>query len=437
MTRRPDPSSPLSPAATPASTSPTAGSTSGQTPFRIRPERFGAIVATENPPMLAWVDRTMARKLGLADAPCWHEPLDMLPPEQRTPEALSRLPLSAPTEVHVLMTGRCQARCTYCYADSSPEASVGQSPEALRMTIDALARLGVFHLALGGGESTLRPDLFALAAYAREKGLVPNLTTSGLGMTPRLAEECRVFGQVNVSIDALGDAHRESRGDTSFGAADRALRLLLAAGVTAGINTVLSRQTFEQLPALVAYAAEVGASEVELLRLKPSGRAREIYAERRLTDEQHLRLLPEVLRLARQHRLHLKLDCSFAPMICAHAPPIEVLEAFNVLGCDAGNSLGAILPDGSVSGCSFVASSTRDGAQIDAVWASQPVLEAFRTSAARPAQPCDRCEYQSVCKGGCRAVSIFVSGRFDAPDPECPRVLAWKHTSDAAPAGRS
>lgn len=396
-------------------------------PFRIRAETFGAIVALEDPPLLAWIDRVMARRLGLHDSPLWHpDGLEQPESEQPLPEALSRLPLSAPLEVHVLMTGRCGARCTYCYADSGPDSPLGMTLEALKVIIDSLARLQVFHIALGGGESTLRPDLFELAAYAREKGLVPNLTTSGLGMTPALAQQCRIFGQVNVSIDGVGELHRDNRGDTTFKAADRALRLLLEAGISAGINTVLTRQTFEHLPELVAYAQTVGAREVELLRLKPSGRARQIYAGQRMTDEQHLKLLPEVLRLARLHRLHLKLDCSFAPMICAHEPPPEVLEAFNVLGCDAGNSLGAVLPDGSVSGCSFVSSSSQDAHEMDVAWADNAVLKAFRHAMVSPQAPCDGCTYQPICKGGCRAVSQFVTGQFGAPDPECPRVRAWE-----------
>lgn len=384
------------------------------TASRIRPESFGAIVSLEEPPLLAWVDRAMARTLGVPEQASWVGAED------------HNAALSGPTEVHILLTGRCPAKCSYCYASSSPDAEPGPDQASARRMLESLARLKVFHVALGGGESTLRDDLFELAAYARSLGIVPNLTSSGLGMTQALAERCRVFGQVNVSIDGLGELHVESRGDTSFKAADRALRSLLKAGVRAGINTVLSRQTFDALESLVAYAAEVGASEVELLRLKPTGRAREVYADRRMTDAQHLALLPKVLELARKYRIHLKLDCSFSPMICAHAPPLEVLEAFSVVGCDAGNSLGAILPDGSISGCSFVEASGRDGERLDALWTSHPVLDAFRQYPLDPPEPCRSCPYRRVCKGGCKAVSTFVTGQFAAPDPECPRVILWE-----------
>ena len=41
-------------------------------------------------------------------------------------------------------------------------------------------------------------------AAAREVGLVANLTISGAGVTPALAERMRVFGQVNLSVDGVG-----------------------------------------------------------------------------------------------------------------------------------------------------------------------------------------------------------------------------------------
>ncbi|MBI3782687.1 MAG: SPASM domain-containing protein [Deltaproteobacteria bacterium] len=40
----------------------------------------------------------------------------------------------------------------------------------------------------------------------------------------------------------------------------------------------------------------------------------------------------------------------------------------------------------------------------------------------RAEEPCRSCAYLTTCRGGCRAVALFLTGRNDAPDPECPRV---------------
>jgi hypothetical protein len=74
---------------------------------RVRPERFGALVATEEPFALISVDRVLARRLGVDGAELWREP-------SREHEPVLR----GPTEVHLAVTERCPAACTGCYADA-------------------------------------------------------------------------------------------------------------------------------------------------------------------------------------------------------------------------------------------------------------------------------------------------------------------------------
>src|SRR5436853_1377386 len=100
---------------------------------------------------------------------------------------------------------------TGCYVDATPQGAALPFSDACRI-LDELAAMGVFHVALGGGEALDLDYLFAVAEHAARVGIVPNLTTAGLGMTEALAERCRVFGQINVSVDGVGEAYRRSRG---------------------------------------------------------------------------------------------------------------------------------------------------------------------------------------------------------------------------------
>ena len=77
----------------------------------------------------------------------------------------------------------------------------------------------MFHLALGGGESALLPWLGEVAEHARARGLVPNLTTSGLygdAELERLVGWAPLFGQINVSIDGVGEDYARVRGFDGF-----------------------------------------------------------------------------------------------------------------------------------------------------------------------------------------------------------------------------
>lgn len=380
--------------------------------MKLRAEDFGAIVATDEPPALLFVDRALATELGLPHQERWERPTGHL---------------SAPTEVHLLLTRRCDAGCPRCYVNATPDGA--QRPkEEIFGWLDALAAQGVFHVALGGGESMLRDDLFAIAEHARSVGLVPNLTTSGLGMTADLAAACRIFGQVNLSLDGLGDTYRASRGYDGAATALHALDLLVAAGVPTGINFVVSRHTIGALEETAAAVAERGGNEVELLRLKPTGRAGQTYAEDRLLPEQAESLLPRVVALiAAYPALKMKVDCSFVPLLCATAPNPDTLAALGVVGCEAGNVLAAVSPEGAATACSFINDRLGSVADLTGRWDTHPVLARWRNFHTTTPEPCASCPYRLVCKGGCKAVSKFYHhGEPFHPDPECPRVVAFR-----------
>ena len=379
--------------------------------MKVRVEDFGAIVAIDDPPALLHVDPTMARALGAQGEARWASPRGWL---------------SAPTEVHVLVTERCPAGCPSCYVGATPDGPERPKEEVMR-ALQRLADAGVFHVALGGGESILREDLWEIAAYARALGLVPNLTTSGMGMTARVAERCRVFGQVNVSLDGLGTVYQASRGYDGAAGALRALRLLAEAGVSCGANTVLCHRTLPGLPALLAALEKVGAHEVELLRYKPTGRGTRDYEERALHEAEARALLPTLLAMAQRHpSLNLKIDCSFVPFLCAADPPLELLERFGVIGCEAGNVLAAVRADLQATPCSFIEAPIGGVDVLVDAWDSDATLLRWRAYHEREApEPCASCPYRTLCKGGCKAVSVHVHGDPFHPDPECPRVRAW------------
>lgn len=394
--------------------------------MRARPEAFGAIVALDAPPALVWVDRAMARALGVEESPRWDGP----EPDTRTLEGAR---LSAPTEVHLMTTNRCPAGCPGCYTSAVPESD-DATTEAMRAALRAIAERGVFHVALGGGESLLRRDLFALARYARELGLVPNLTTSGIGMNPALAEACRVFGQVNVSLDGLGETYRDARGYDGAERALRALELLAGAGVPCGINYVLSERTWGAVDETLARIAPIGVNEVEFLRFKPAGRGRDVYADYRLSEAHACALLPRLLALQRAYPgVHMKIDCSLVPFVCAADPDAEVLERFGIYGCEAGHALAAVTADLVTTPCSFVADPVGGAVEAMAGWETDARLEAWRTYPERAPEPCASCTYRRICKGGCKVVTRHLEGAWFAPDPECPRVRAHRRGEPFVP----
>jgi radical SAM protein with 4Fe4S-binding SPASM domain len=385
-------------------------------PRRFRAEAFGGIVQLETPRALVFVDREYAASLGHTGGARW----------QGVEPGLGDVPLAAPLEAHLQITNKCNAGCKGCYTGATPQGAAGEwGLVEWKRAIDELARLGVFHLALGGGESAALPWLGELADHARARGLIPNLTTSGLEGLDALVAIADKFGQINVSLDGIGEAYASVRGFDGFARADAAIRQLRRKKKEIGINVVVTRTNFDHLGAVFAYARKARLNEIELLRFKPAGRGAKTYAELVCSDAQHRAFLPTILGLARKHRVRVRVDCSYTPMIAHHDPGAELLAQLAVYGCTGGDFLIGARASGTMTACSFA--QPPEGKprvdQIGSYWESPDAFGAFRTWREDAAEPCRSCRYHHLCRGGCKAVTAHVSGDARLPDPECPRVV--------------
>lgn len=364
---------------------------------RVRLESFGAWVRLDDATLVA-IDRGAARRLGLDGGDFWKIQSVQIP--------------ARPLEVHLAVTSRCPLKCEGCYQSASAGGE-HVARAAIERALRELGESGVFTVAFGGGEPLTRDDLGELATVARSHGLVPVVTVSGVGLTEERAKSLRDFAQVNVSHDGPGEGYSAVRGFDGKSLADKAISILVSAGVTVGVNHVLTRHNFDGLGEMCAHAERLGASELQLLRYKPAGRAATIeYLDRRLTRAQVECLASGLESLSQKHSaLSLRVDCAMVPLLSGVIGDADLLARFGVFGCEAGRHLGAIDAQGRRQGCSFDTSAR-----------APEVLSAWAVS---PPEPCASCGLREVCRGGCRVVSEHLTGAL-GPDPECPRVLAWR-----------
>ena len=377
----------------------------------VRYESWGAWVKVETTAAIVALDRDGVRALGLDGGDAWTR---AVPPR--------------PLEVHMAVTSRCAAGCTGCYLDARPD---GEEPprDVLIAALDALRDAGVFTVAFGGGEPTTRDDVGLLAEEARARGITPVLTTSGLGLRAEKIDRLRAFAQVNVSYDGEGADYETVRGYDGARVAESAIAALAKAGIPVGVNVVLTRDTFDRLPRTIDRARSFGAREAQLLRYKPAGRAASLdYLARRLSPSQAASLGPTLRALCENAGdMRVRIDCALVPFLSADetiaSRPAE-LTRLGVFGCEAGNALAALRVDGFIAPCSFAEATTLRASDL-AEGSADASLAQWRAYADRPDEPCASCTLRPVCKGGCKVVSRFVDG-VHGPDPECPRVRAFR-----------
>lgn len=115
-----------------------------------------------------------------------------------------------PELVDLKITDYCPFNCDYCYQDSTLKGKHADF-EAIKKTIDILAELNVFELAIGGGEPTLHPNFIEILEYSKEKGIVPNFTTKNYSLLKNsklvkaISDHCGGFA---FSVDSIKDINQ-------------------------------------------------------------------------------------------------------------------------------------------------------------------------------------------------------------------------------------
>lgn len=352
--------------------------------IRIRKSRrewFGGIVYSEHPGFTAYVDDDRADYMGI-------------PRCEQLPEGL----LSAPMDVHLAVTTRCNLQCEGCYTRveerACKQADRDMPLDEARRIIDLLAAMNVFTVALGGGEPLLHPHVFEIARYARDRAIVPNMTTNGLCIDAATAEACRVFGSIHVSCH---DASELDRLTATF-------RQLRAAGIDPGLNLLVSGCTYDRLRDILKWCARQRVSRVLFLKFKLTENNRQC-GDMILTREQERELLPIIRRQLRFSGIMPLLDCSFFPALAVHKPRKRDLERFDVNGCQGAAAYLAITVDGMVKPCSFC-SDTVGGLELlnREAWVKSAALCAFRNGPRN--EQCAKCNYSDLCNGGCRICRV-------------------------------
>jgi radical SAM protein with 4Fe4S-binding SPASM domain len=325
-------------------------------------------------------------------------------------------------------TQACSLACDHCRADAVEKRSSDELDAAtVRDLIDGVARFDpspVF--VVSGGDPLERPDLFELLAYATDR--VTTAVTPA--PTPRL--DCGTverFADVGVhrmaiSIDrATERAHDDFRGETgSFEAARRAARYAEEAGVPIQVNTTVTADTVEDLPAVADLVERLGAVAWEVFFLVPVGRGTELDGLDPARAGEVAAWLYDRTRDA-PFRL-VTVEAPFYRRV-AH----ERAEDPGYVGSvRAGKGFVFVSHRGEVYPSGFLPQSVGSVREtpLPELYREAPLMRALR-DVDRLTGPCGRCPYRQTC-GGSRSRAYAVTGDPFASDPLCPFVTGEDET---------
>ncbi len=183
-----------------------------------------------------------------------------------SPELLDRFGRVA-RDLRISVTEKCSLRCTYCMPAEGlpaiPRPELLTPAEIARLVSVGARLLGIREVRFTGGEPLTRGDLVEILERARRAapGIPFAMTTNGIGLERRaVALRAAGLDRVNVSLDTLdrGRFHALTRRDR-LPAVLAGIEAALAAGLgPLKLNAVLMRETLEDAPELLAFAAARG-----------------------------------------------------------------------------------------------------------------------------------------------------------------------------------
>ena len=182
--------------------------------------------------------------------------------------------------VDVILGYECNVQCDYC--SITPE--MRHHNLATAEVVEELARaraLGMTRVSFGGGEPTIRRDLFPLMRYARDRGFT-SVKVSSNGLMYSYEEYARRAVEAGITdfhVSAM--AHTPDLYAKILGLANgldlvtRGVRNLVSLGQAPMLDLIVKDDTFRHLPDIVAYWAALGARTFPLCLVSRSHRNRE------------------------------------------------------------------------------------------------------------------------------------------------------------------
>ncbi len=401
------------------------------------------------------------------------------------------MPYPPPRLIFWETTAGCNLECIHCRRITVADQLLPQdlnSAEAFDL-IDQITAFARPIFILSGGEPLFRPDIFDIARYASDAGLIVALASNGTLIDESIAKEIKKAGirRVSISFDgADASTHDIFRGPGNFDLALKGMRHLGKVGVPYQINTTVAKHNIHQMDETYALAKELGSSALHLFLLVPVGCGVEIAEDQMIDPYEYEEVLnwmydremegeielkatcaPHYFRIFNQRQTEERRQGTFRkrpdslhrqkhaggghpgghssghgkghPGSNGHPGTEQARQAMNAMtkGCLAGTGVCFVSHRGEIFPCGYLPVEVGNirTQPFQEIWEGANVFNDLREFPAEgDGGKCGICEFHNVCSG-CRARSYGMIGDYLAEEPFClytPRQLEETLTLSSA-----
>ena len=286
------------------------------------------------------------------------------------------------------LTFRCGLHCKYCSTDCyNKRACIEKELKTnrIKFILDKIHKAGVVWLCFTGGDPTERGDFSDIYSYAKDKGFIITIFTSGYSITDRmigLFEEKPPF-VIEITLNAVTEELYEkiSQIKGSFVRVMKAINLILEKKIPLQIKTLVTKDNLEELPKIKRFIRERG------LRFTPSAI---LYP--RLDGD----LTPCNLRVS-PHEV-LSLDKRKRPQDKESGPCLKKNPQARLFNCAIGGGDGFFVdPYGDIFLCNLIRTPKESLIETDVEEALNKLLPKAGEERFRTASKCKNCGSRETC----------------------------------------
>lgn len=297
---------------------------------------------------------------------------------------------SGPELLDISITNYCERQCSFCYRKSNLEG-VHMGLDLYRRIILEAKELGVFQVALGGGNPNQHPDFLEILKITKENGIIPSYTTNGIGMTEAIYKTTKqTSGAVAVSWYEPYSIPR------------KVIDECCKHNIPINLHFVLSDDTIENAELLLEEECISKVNAVIFLNYKPLG----------LTPKEVLHNSSKLDRFLSKVLSFEKCKIGFdSCMISYLVPFISKINIDSIDFCEAARFSAFISEKGMMYPCSFMCETQNKGYsiiehKIGDIWKNGESFKNYRDLLKIQPNSCLDCNDFPICHGGCREFSI-------------------------------
>jgi len=163
------------------------------------------------------------------------------------------------------LTFQCGLRCRHCYTSCYNNSEYIKEELAfkdIKLMLDKLYSSGVIWLCLTGGDPLARPDFLDIYSYARKKGFIVMLFTSGYSMTGHIAGSLKKTPPfvIEMTLNSVTKEGYEkiSQVAGSFEKTMSGLRMIIENELPVKIKTQVTKDNLKELPEIKEFVEGLG-----------------------------------------------------------------------------------------------------------------------------------------------------------------------------------